>query len=232
MRGLYFFFFLVLGLATWAGILRTPEATSAPSIEFAFDALCAPAYADQMRSYATQLDIRSSDIFIAQLSKQFPTIDSIALRKKAGGGILCSVSTQQPLFKINHDLVLVSSGLLVSVESYDQKALTSVPSLQVASCTIDRAEGSLLQKFLTRLDRAFFDEYAIIWSDVHTLSLQPKNRENLIILIDPAVVARERIGKINQLCDQMILSVSEKKQWIADARFEHQIILYEGKRGA
>lgn len=232
MRGFYFFFFTVLVLALWAGVLRSSKISSKPTIEFIFDTLSSPEQTAQVSIFAQDLDIAPVNTLIDRLCRQFSFIDSITIRKKVGNTFVCSISTQKPILKINDDCVLSSRGQLIPVSSYEKTALASIPLLAVAGDERAFYQSGLLQKCARSIDQDLCKEYAVSLDDVHTLSLRSKKRENCLVLISPESIMRERIDQIEKLFDQMASNLVRKIQWIADARFEHQIIFYEGKRGA
>ena len=164
----------------------------------------------------------------------WPTIESISVRLSANKTNTLYLSATPLLCIINNQCVLLANGHIVPAVYYDEKTLQTVVQIKIPTRKNERSLPRL-QNLISKLDYTIFDSFTISYHNPDWVQFTPKETDYFsIVCTDCQSLNQETIHQCLRLKNQL----EEKgklhagNNWIADVRFENQIIVYTKLRGA
>lgn len=201
--------------------------------EISTDSLFAPFVQTDLSEYVASLGACKVADLIVLVKKQFPVVDTLNLRYCSDGGIHLAVKAQKPFMLVDEKMVATIQGTFHPRIFFDESVLAPLPTIFVEGGVEQCTDSAAFTTFIRECAAPLCNRYTITWKDKHTVVLvDSNNKECSIFCRADMPIADALLANIQQLFDQIKGTIPGKKQWIADARFEHQIILYEDKKGA
>lgn len=184
------------------------------------------------------LGIRSFPALKAQeIKKQFPWIQSVSFFRTPTQTMRVAVAIDEPIIKVN-EAVLTQSHVFPS-STFTHAQIAALPLLSVDFPAVtDRAEiPSTFIPYAKTFLNELFAPYAITWIDQYTARLIDKEQPNFIIQFNTEKIPDAKLftycASIKKLLEERGSFEGRKKQtrWIADIRFERQVILFSENKG-
>lgn len=184
------------------------------------------------------LGIRSWSALKAQdIQKQFPWIKSVSFFRVPNQTMRVAVAIDEPVIKVNE--AILTSSQVFPASTFTQIQIVGLPTLNVdfPSAT-DRAEiPSAFIPHAKTFSSELFAPYAITWIDEYTARLIDKEQPNFVIQFNaqkiPDAALFSHCASIKKILQERGSFEGRKKQarWIADIRFERQVILFSENKG-
>ncbi len=166
------------------------------------------------------------------LSKEFYFIDSICCMQKSSGVVDIAISSKIPFIKVGKDRVMTTDGLIIKADYFNKKSLSnkarcSIFGLQDVECTVVPAcvEG------LKKIPENIYEKYNVCWQSFVKGILQDRSQKRFFIVFNNQTVPNQNLLKAcNKIRDKLEQDGAfKKKQWVADVRFDNQIIVNSGR---
>lgn len=172
-----------------------------------------------------------------QLQEQFLCIKSTSYQLLADNSVQLNIIAYDPCCIVNQSHVLLDNDCIVSKDFFAEVITQNLSCVYMDSEEIANYEQTkLLSAFLQKITPEIIENYSIEWRDECMISLTDKQQKKFVIVCqaDQAPDASMCIQ-----CDQVkhelnekgVFSHRTKTNWIADVRFENQIIVRADKGG-
>ena len=172
-----------------------------------------------------------------EIQKQFSWIKSVSFFRIPTQTMHVTVAIDEPVIKVNE--AILTQSQVFPASTFTQTQIAALPTLTVNFPSItDRAEIPPAfiphaQTFATEL----FAPYAITWIDGYTARLTDKEQPQFVIQFNAQTIPDAKMFVHCASIKKMLLErgsfEGRKKQsrWIADIRFERQVILFSEDKG-
>lgn len=177
------------------------------------------------------------------VQERFPSLETISFFQDASGVITLQATTVEPMLMVDDTLVLTRDGKLFKRSLFDDHFLHS---LQKISCPfidekcsfIDMQQSELVGQWsqdmvfvAKNFSDNLFELYDISCQDKASWWLQDKKQKNFFILFNGIGMPNEKVlaacNKIKEMLDARgEFKTKRVANWVADIRFEEQIILF------
>lgn len=219
---------IVLFIAMWYALCSLTN--QVPTYVLVFDGYFSGQAQQAISSFiqANNLFTLVPAVLAARLQDQFPQIRAITIERQSPSAFV-RITTVVPLAMINCEQVLVESGVLLPRADFAREQMQHLPTVEIAQDS--RMYDQTFKKFVTGLRPEIIDQYDIRFDDQTCVYLHDKKDRAFSLIVR---VGQSLGSKLRQRCDyikQMLktrgsLKVPVRKRWMADARFENQIIVY------
>ncbi len=207
-------------------------------VVFSVDSLIAADCQQQVvavvNEYKDQFSFHPKEV-IALLQHQFPWIKSVVVSYVPTNVIQMVIRAHEPICIINHAQVLLTNDIRVEPIVYNAAYLVPLPNVTVDG---DREDSDLLRALLQHIPAHLLSSYELEWVNEMKILLHDKHQRKFAIvcdsarLPDDALLARCNTIKYD-LEKRGTFTKNTKKLWVADVRFENQIVVsggtYDGK---
>lgn len=176
------------------------------------------------------------DLSAQAIQKQFPWVKSVSLFRIPTKIMQVAVAVDEPQVKINA-FIITDHLRVLPVSTFIPSALSALPSLQV---TFLNAESNIPPAFIPHA-QTFTDErfspYTLTWIDEFQARLTDKEQPQFTILFNahsiPDTAMFAHCSSIKKLLEERGSFAGRHKgtRWVADVRFERQVILFSEKGG-
>lgn len=172
-----------------------------------------------------------------EIQKQFPWIKSVSFFRTPMQTMHVAVAIDEPVIKVNE--AILTHSQVFPASTFTQAQIAALPTLSVHFPSItDRAEIPLAfiphaQTFATEP----FAPYTLTWIDQYTARLIDKEQPHFAIQFNAQTIPDAKLfahcASIKKLLQERGSFEGRKKQarWIADIRFERQVILFSEDKG-
>lgn len=199
---------------------------------FSINPFIAPDLQKKMNGVISQLSSFDAQSVQSALLPLYCDIKSIHISRFATkrADIECEISF--PLACINEDSVLTESGTVLAKQFFNPLYIKGLPIIFVADV---RALTDTAKKWLLQWVPQLHNRYKI--SFIHEYEIYLNDKKNNFLSVLCAVnshfdqVTNDRIALMHKKIQEKIGDTSKPKHWIADIRFEKQIILGGAKGG-
>ncbi len=232
IRDIRFYLLLCLPLAWYSCCQMLFSVCAAQKIVIKADPLFSTCFSKEVENNLNPHDFPKK---IAQhVMRLWPTIESISVRLSANKTNTLYLSATSLLCRINEQSVLLANGHIVPAIYYDEKTLQKIPRIKIQTYKNERSLPRL-QNLISKLDYTVFDSFVVSYYHPNWVQFAPKETDYFsIVCTDGQSLDQKTIHQCLQLKNNL-----EKKgklhagnHWIADVRFENQIIVYTKLRGA
>ncbi|HSW73897.1 MAG TPA: hypothetical protein VLG71_01955 [Candidatus Limnocylindria bacterium] len=208
-------------------------------ITFSVDPLFAPTTSSEIISFlehTKDLDKQSITQLYTTLQSEFPAVKTLTVQRIAPDQLHVMISCQKPYMMVNETTTVTEGGYLVPTTVFAQTHTKNLPALTIANlpCATHRAPPGLMN-CIGQLREQLCKQYTVIWRTELETELVDKQQPqfavvcNTTTLAQPSLLARCQKLK-EELQSQGAFEAKPKKLWIADIRFDKQIIL--SRRGS
>jgi len=178
------------------------------------------------------LKASSLSVLNDQIKKQFSCIASITSELYAPGVVQVCVQAVKPVLSVNQSFVLSHAGDCFSKELFTPVSVKQLPDLTVRAVG-DNDISAGLRRASAVLSSSLFDTHAVVWESDHAAYLHDKQDPWFAIICSAESLPNDQMLS---KCEQLKKDLSVKKRmsqdcWVADVRFDNQIVVYSEKRG-
>lgn len=195
------------------------------------------------------LKMASLAVVAQRIQKRFPSIKKVSLVQDASGAIRAHADSVRPTFRINDYLVLSDDGCLFKKVLFSRFVLNSLDSVDVQNleqrCNdfVDMERDEFVGTFLPQLFKTvqeipseLFQQYRVSCRDKACWSLEDKQQKKFLIFFNDTKMPNSTVisacNKIKGTLDARGAFTGRRAcTWVADARFEDQIILFRKTGG-
>jgi hypothetical protein len=199
-----------------------------------FDPLFSSEMQEEIRVFIEK-KIVSPEALCMALKNQFPTIKDIVCQHKQYKKIVLTMHACKPLFLLNDSQVLLENGIVEKKFWFSDESLQSLYNItnKVAELRSRCHDASI--HWLEENSDSVFEYFKVELIDPTTIVLSDKQAVDFQVFCNEQTKVSQEIFKTCfSLKDELKKTVPQKKgqqqSWIADLRFNNQIILYR-KRG-
>lgn len=177
----------------------------------------------------------SQQEFLKKLKERFSFLHSVEVTRLPKKRIFFSTDIQDPIFQINKNQLLLADSQLIPQSWYQKTAYEGLPVVTVPDMQDDYFFREKLF-VLRELPKKMLYKHEIVWHDKTDAFLIPDDLQGCAIRFNADALPTE---KLYELCKEILLKansrslrrVKKPNYWIADIRFQKQIILYGDKEG-
>lgn len=164
--------------------------------------------------------------------KSFSCVKSVSVHCSASHTAHIIVEAYDPIVRINGTHVLTAAKTIIPDRSYAWYVLNNLPSLSMASVLPEHCSDRMMDAVRRCIKEQIFERYTLSWVNEHELYFRDINDPSFSLLCD-AVSLPTHALLIS--CEQVKNSIkrdhSVPKSWVADLRFDDQIIVSRDKGG-
>ena len=227
----------VLGIASifYCLLQFMPYLYRADSYQIVFDTNVSPLYVELVTSDIKKMNGQSPASLFNYLQKKYLFLKSMTARYEVDGSLTMEFASFHPLLNIRKEQVKLENGKNVPASVFTQESLDNISLCTV--CANDKLGALSDQNFIACIDKIpdnLTRQYNILFTDAYDINLQDHEKTYFLIRSsvdklndDTLYVQCEKIKK--SFCHAGLLSPSDKTFWIADVRFDNQIVLYQQK---
>lgn len=175
------------------------------------------------------------DQLCEQVMGRFKWIQSIDITRMPYGKTCVAIVGHKPLYIINDDHVITNAGMLLQKDDFDAVLTSRLRSFSVLF------DGEMIlsdacKQFVRHVAPSLFDFYECVWENDNTIRLKDKQNALFTILCRPDAIPDDGIIKYCNALKQEVMSRAitksqRTKAWIADTRFQGQIVLSQEHKG-
>lgn len=194
----------------------------------------------------TDLKTASLDHVATDVRQHFPAIGKMALSQDASGSVSARVEAVSLYACINQDVVVAGDGRLLKKELFQDALVQSLNTLAIpdlAACCVDgqvtgvKSLAPELLATLSELPQHLFDRFSLSCRRHDAWLLVDKQEPRFAILFHGSHIPNEKViamcTKLKGTLDARGALVAQAKTgWVADVRFENQIVLFENAGGS
>lgn len=179
---------------------------------------------------------------------RFPSLEKVSLSQNATGAITVNAHSVRPLLNIGVDLVLAHGGKLFKKFLFDQEILSQLeridfPIFDSNDSLVDMQQpelvGTLSEELVAtikKLPSQLFKDYEVSCQEQAKWWLQDKQEKKFYVLFNGVGMPTERnIAACNKIKGTLgtrgVFTAKRTKGFVADVRFEDQVILFRKTRG-
>lgn len=230
------YLFATVGLAVCAGfgVWRLGVALfCADSYSFVFDHSLSASARAAIQNTVAQSGAISLDAIANLVAKTCPAAQAISVERCADKSLHVGVQVAEPVYCLAQDLVLLANNVVVAKECFEPAAVAPLPVIQFEAAMGAQELSTAGKAWLLSLDKSILEAFTITWRDDYEIYVKERNgRTTLVCSVDTIVDEKMRHACSCIVQQKMAQGTAPKKGYIADVRFEKQIILCSQKGGA
>ncbi len=171
-------------------------------------------------------------VVMQDLLRIFPDIERIDIRSLPYNMAEISIVAPDPVIQINDSHVLTQNRAIISSDFYACYVLEHLPKVSVSSEISKEVSKEVMAAIQRSIKERLFDHFMVSMQDEQEWYLQDKKDPSFTICCNASCLP---IGTVREVCDQLKETVKKnstsKIAWVADVRFDHQIVLSRYKGG-
>jgi hypothetical protein len=197
-----------------------------------------------------ELKTTSLDELSRRIREQFPSVGFHILSQDASGVVTVRVDPVRVQFLINTEWALSDDGHLFRKNIFDDAVIASLVDLHIpnlnacctTTCDLNNKEciGTLLPELFQTacaIPSTLFQQYNVSCRDQGSWLLNDKKEQRFAILFHGTKIPDEKViatcNKLKGTLDTRgALTTASKNSWVADVRFENQIVLFRNAGGS
>lgn len=170
----------------------------------------------------------------------FPSIKSIVIDMQNPEFLHFKIQAYEPIFLLNNQFVVCSSGNLFSIDVFSQEYVSSLENI-VFQQPLTPVNIDLLTKFYQSCPLEILKDFLIRWVNEYTIWLDEKktlewsmlvSSEYILTLQDVSWCRMVREQIINSYCKNKLSKLSKSNiAWVFDLRFDQQIVVFSTNKG-
>lgn len=194
---------------------------------------CASLLSESAEQYVAQnvclLLNHSPSYVVAQLQKEYPHLRAISVERRPTGVMHVCVDAHKPVAKIN-TAVATECGVIAKADWYQQQVINNLPNITMKQIPL---VGTIIdQEFVVwakQLPDNAANQYAIMWKSPTNIVLQHKTHKDIDLVVCAEQKWNNKFKKQLAVAEQKCLAARTKARkkgpWVADMRFNNQIIV-------
>lgn len=214
----------------WATTKLCHFLLSASSYEFTFDPKLSELQQEKIIFAVRHSDAHTPQQVATLIKKKCSAVADVLISLLANRVWHIEVTAAQPFVMVNNDWILSQEGTVVPSTLYAPQYLRSIAHITMqlpsgqAPCV-----SQAFKQWLVQLDRSVLHQYAIIWHNDYHIQLNKKNdslwalRCHCLQPLNNTLLAYS--DQVRKELEEKMKGQHQRKTWIADIRFEKQIVL-------
>lgn len=171
-----------------------------------------------------------------RLKKEFAAIERVEMWQDAYKKLHVTIQAAKPHVCLNNQLILLSSGAVVSVGCFTKDIYKNIPLVGYIGPCLEMPVSEKLKQWLLHFDLSMLSHYAISYRDDYEIIIHNKASSYAKILCSIETPIDQKMSalceRIIQVKGQMVQGTAPHSLYTADIRFEKQIIVRSQRRGA
>ncbi len=169
---------------------------------------------------------------IETITKQFACVKSVSVHCLACNAAEVTVTAHEPLIRINNDYVLTNAKTVVPYVSYAPYVLTSLSLLSMTDPVPYECSDAMMGAVKRCIKDRIFERYTLCWVNEHELRFGDLNDQSFSLICDSVSLPDcTKLVSYEKLKNSVKARGSSQKRWVADMRFDNQIIMSGDKGG-
>lgn len=205
-------------------------------VAYSFD----PAISSEMqRDIKVQVALFESDglynprTIIATITEQFPCVKSVSVHCQASNTAHIAVEAYDPIVRINNTHVLTEIKTIIPACSYALYAVNALPLFSMTGALPDHCSDRMMNAIKSCVKESVFDRYTLSWVNDHELYFKDIQDPSFSLLCDAASLpTHTMLVSYEQVKNSIKRRNSAMNRWVADLRFNDQIIVSGAKGGS
>ena len=204
-------------------------------VTYAFDQTLSP---ELQREIVAQVALFENDgsynprTILETITQQFPCVQSVAVHCRASNTALVEVAAHDPMVRINGTHVLTDSKMIIPDRSYALYVIDALPSFSMAAVLPDECSDRMMDAVRSCIKDRIFEQYTLSWVNEHELYFHDMNDPSFSMLCDAvSLPTHSTLISYEQLKNSIKNRKSATNRWVADLRFDDQIIVSGDKGG-
>ena len=169
---------------------------------------------------------------IDTIQKHFACVKSISVHCIPHNAAEVTVTAHEPIVRINEKYVVTAAKTIVPDFSYASYILTSLSSLSIVSPVPQDCSENMMCAIRKCIKDRIFERYTLCWVGEHEIYLHDSHDPSFSLLCDVlSLPSPTKLVLYEQLKNNIKNKRSASKRWVADIRFDDQIIVSGDKGG-
>jgi len=204
---------------------------SVDSFAYAIDSLVTKSAQQDIITYIQQITGNRSLPFqklAHKIQKQFSFIHEVTIEYLAPGIVYIACNAQKPLSIINNLLVLTEQGYLHNKDIFLSLIIKQLPDITLPSLQKDVTQS--LVTIMNNIEPVIFSQFTLSWINETKIYLYDKKQRQFSIIFNKNQLPNKKLldhcAYIKQKLQKQNIFTNTKKHYVADIRFEDQIVVY------
>lgn len=172
---------------------------------------------------------------VREIKELFPWVHSVSMRRLPSNVMSVRVAAAEPIVKVN-DIVITQTQRIIPADIFDADGITHIPH----STVIFEQDGQLPELFIPHaktLASNLFSSYSLTWIDEYQARLTDTEQPRFVILFNaysiPDASMLAHCASIKKQLEERGSFGGRHKttRWVADIRFDHQVVVFSEKGG-
>ena len=163
---------------------------------------------------------------ISTITQQFSCVKSVSVHCRASHTAEIEITAHNPIVRINGTHVLTDAKTIISDNSYALYVVDALPSFSIAVALPDQCSDRMMSAVKQCIKDRIFERYTLSWVNEHELYFRDVHDPSFSLLCDTASLPTYRtLLSYEQLKNSIKSRKSPMNRWVADLRFDDQIIV-------
>lgn len=188
------------------------------------DSRISPDLTDQIKDYINK-DLKSAtkDTFVKAIKERFPIVSSIVFQRKNPDLIAIKLNACSPLYKVNEKLIFCSDDMLIDKTQFSTQNTEHLDNIQ-----IENEITPNVITFLRNIPEYVISNFNVDIKNKNYVLLTDKDDEKFILI---TTLNKVPTNKIIESTKDIKENKNENREFIADLRFNDQIVILDKLKG-
>lgn len=204
-------------------------------VTFEFDPRLSPMARSAISHYVHECQSHgyyNARAIVADIPNYFSSVRAISVQYLPLQTAHITIDGFDPLIRINEDQVLVENNSIIRSANYGQYVLSGLYQLSVAGMAPEKVSPEIADSIKHAIHEKLFDHYTFHFANAQEWYLNDKEDPAFTVCCNARSVPLGNIQKrYAQLKKEVLKKTDLKQKWMADVRFQNQIILSMSKGG-
>lgn len=176
------------------------------------------------------------DQLCAQTMSKFDWIVSIDVALLPYRKAMIELVAYEPLYRINNDYVVTVTGKLLPKNNFDSLLVSALGHINIVFSNNEPVLSDACRQFILAIPSSLLDTYQCVWESDTRVRLYDKQQTHFVIVCHPLMMPNEKMiqhcnALKGELVERCVFELPRAKTWVADIRFEDQIVVSQEKGG-
>lgn len=232
-----YFFTILIGVAGLTVILQQMRSRicDVRYISYSFDPYLSAHVRSAIEKQVALLEYEGTyqvSAIMHELLRLFPEIEQIDIRSLPYNLAEIAVSASDPIVNINNSHVLTEKQSIIPASYYAQYVLDRLPRIHASELLAESVSNEVMAAIKRSIKEHIFDRFSVTIESDQLWQLQDKSDPLMTIACNASCLP---IGAMRDVYSQLKKLVKKKSitktAWMADVRFNQQIVLSRYKGG-
>ncbi len=166
------------------------------------------------------------------ITRNFDCVEMVGISCIPYNTAQINITAYEPLVRVNDRYVVTDHKTIIPDSSYASYVLTSLPSLSFTTPVPRNCSETMMHAIRMSIKNQIFERYTLCWVSEHELYLQDMSDPTISLLCDSvSFPSYTKLVSYERLKNSIKTKGSAHKRWVADMRFDDQIVVSGDKRG-